>query len=239
MGLLARNRQQLNRDLPSYRQRRYFSPAAYSADRLIEKAIRNHARGALLDVGCGDMPYRDLVEPLVERYDTLDYVPRTEGVTYMGDAQAMTMIADAAYDAALCLSVIEHLPNPSVALSEIARVLKPGGRLVLSAPHLSRLHEEPHDYYRFTHYGLRHLLEQAGFQVIEIAPAGGVLSFLGHQAATLVLCALWRVPIVKWAMYYLLKWLWVLPCAWLDRLVDRRKVLALGYVATARKLSSR
>ncbi len=238
MGLLARNRQRLNHDLPSYRQRRYFSPAAYSTDRLIETAVRRYARGALLDVGCGDMPYRELIAPLVERYDTLDCAPRAEGVTFISDAQAMTMIADAAYDTALCLSVIEHLPDPSAALSEIARALKPGGRLILSAPHLSRLHEEPHDYYRFTCYGLRHLLEQAGFEVIEIVPAGGLFSFLGHQAATVALCTLWHVPVVKWIVYYLLKWLWVLPCAWLDRALDRRKVLALGYVAIAKKSAS-
>lgn len=234
-SLWKRNRQLINRTLPSYRQRRYFSPTADSTDGLIETAVQAHVRGRLLDIGCGDMPYQELFASRANQVDTLDREARTEGVTYLGDVQAMTMISDGSYDSAVCLSVLEHVPDPVQALQEIARILKPGGVLLLSVPHLSRLHEEPHDYFRYTRYGLRALLERTGLQVVELTPAGGLFSFLGHQVSTMFLCSLWHLPVIRQIAYQANKWLLVKPCVWLDRLLDKRKIFALGYVCVARK----
>jgi ubiquinone/menaquinone biosynthesis C-methylase UbiE len=77
------------------------------------------------------------------------------------------------FDTALCFQVLEHVEEPSLLLDEALRILKPGGGLILTAPHIWNEHEMPHDYFRFTRYGLRHLLEKAGFQVIEIRPMAG------------------------------------------------------------------
>ena len=64
-GLLKRNRQRLNNELPGAEQRQFLSPSTYGDYQLTSYAIRKYARGRLLDIGCGDMPYRDIILNLV------------------------------------------------------------------------------------------------------------------------------------------------------------------------------
>ena len=117
------------------------------------------------------------------------------------------------------------------------RILRPGGTVIVSVPHLSRLHEEPYDFYRFTRYGLRYLFEQHGFEVLEIQKKGGLFSFLGHQVSTLWLGLVWPIPGLRQFAWFLNKWLITWPCYGLDRITDRSGLFALGYVGIARKTS--
>ncbi len=88
---------------------------------------------------------------------------------------------DASFGAALNLVTLEHVPDPARVLAELARVLQPGGRLLLVAPQQWCVHQAPHDYYRYTLYGLRHLLAAAGLRVIRIEPVGGFFTLLGRR----------------------------------------------------------
>jgi hypothetical protein len=109
---------------------------------------------------------------------------------------------------------------------------------VLSVPHLSRLHEEPNDFFRYTRYGLQALLESAGFRVLAITPRGGLFCFLGllgHQFSSLFVCLFWHVPVLKHVVYLLNTFCCVLPCYFLDRILDSRKVFALFYTFVAQK----
>jgi hypothetical protein len=81
--------------------------------------------------------------------------------------------------------VLEHLPEPATVLRELHRVLKPSGTLWMTAPLFYVEHERPYDFYRYTRYGLRHLLDQAGFEVREIAWLEGYLGTLSYQAHVL------------------------------------------------------
>ncbi|MBB3034386.1 class I SAM-dependent methyltransferase [Alteriqipengyuania lutimaris] len=83
------------------------------------------------------------------------------------DATQMTF-ADDDFDAVFMMEVLEHVREPQAALSEIERVLKPGGPFVLSTPFVFGIHEEPWDYWRFTRHGLEELLRS--FEVERIAP---------------------------------------------------------------------
>ena len=215
--------------------RRDLTPAFYAQHVTITPLLRRYARGDVIDLGCGTMPFREVIANQVRAYDSLDREARVEGVTYLGDIENMPMVPSARYDAALCFEVLEHLPHPDRALREIARILRPGGWLVLSVPHLSRLHDEPHDYYRFTIHAVRKLLLEAGMEIETITPKGGVLSFLGHQASTLLLASLWHVPVIRRVAWFANKWAITRPCYHLDRLIDRSGILALGYAAVARK----
>lgn len=70
------------------------------------------------------------------------------------------------------LEVFEHLFNPTKALSNIYSLLEPGGKLIGSTPWIIPIHDHPHDYYRYTHYALKHLLEESHFSVEEIFSRG-------------------------------------------------------------------
>jgi SAM-dependent methyltransferase len=144
------------------------------ARRLLHDAIKQraqYAQGRLLDLGCGGGPYREMFTN-VSSYIGLDIAPNAD-VDVAGDGLALPF-TDSCFDTILCNEVLEHVPEPSRFMSEIARVLKPGGFLLLTTPQTWGLHHEPHDYYRYTHYGLRHQSETAGLEVISITPTCGV-----------------------------------------------------------------
>jgi SAM-dependent methyltransferase len=93
-------------------------------------------------------------------------------------------VEEGRYDLVLLTQVLEHIPEPQVVLAEAHRVLTPGGELWLSAPLFYEEHETPHDFYRYTQYGLQHLLQSAGFTVKRIAWLEGYYGTLAYQLAT-------------------------------------------------------
>jgi len=229
---LRDQRHRIERDLLGSPQRYLFSPALYSQYKVTLPLIRRFARGKLIDIGCGDMPFREFVIDRVNVYDGLDIYPHS-WVTYVGNVEDMFMVKDESYDTVLCLEVLEHVSDPFLAVREICRILKPGGVLILSVPHLSRLHDEPLDYYRFTQYGVQNLLEKAGLVLIALEKRGGLFSFLGHQFSTLVLIFVWNIPVLKDIVWFLNSWLITRACYNIDLILDRSGVFAMGYTAVA------
>ena len=123
--------------------------------------------GAVLDVGCGRKPYRARVAATryvgvdVETEATRGYVD----VDVFYDGRTLPF-ATASFDGVLCSQVLEHVFTPEEFLREIARVLRPGGRLVLAVPFAWDEHEQPNDFARYSSFGLRALLERTGFNVV-------------------------------------------------------------------------
>jgi SAM-dependent methyltransferase len=133
----------------------------------------------ILDAGAGDAPYREL-------FAHCDYVTSDWAESPHAGARAADVIApldalpleDASFDAVLSTQVLEHVERPDLALGELLRVLRPGGRLWLTAPFMGELHEEPYDFFRYTRHGLRSLLERSGFERVDIEPLGGYFTAL-------------------------------------------------------------
>ncbi len=231
---LRSSRLQIDHEVRHARERRYLSPAFYGQYEAVAGAFRS-LRGRVIDLGCGIMPYAELLPPAVTLYHGLDITARDSRPTLIGDVQSLGMLADGCYDSVVCLEVLEHLPEPAQALAEMARVLVDRGVLVLSVPHLSRLHEIPHDYYRYTEFGLRYLLQSNDLELLSLQRRGGLFSFLGHQAATVLLGAAWGRPGIEPLVRLLNRWLLTLPCYWLDKLEAQARLFALGYVVVARR----
>ena len=151
----------------------------------LDRFIASHATARrTLDIGAQNGPYAAHFPHRV----ALD-IRRGIGVQIIGDTQALG-IADATFDVVLCTEVLEHLPEPQQAVDEMFRVLKPGGQLLLTTRFLFPIHDAPHDYFRYTKYGLRHLLRR--FEILELheeTDAVGTLAVLvqrlGMQAQTL------------------------------------------------------
>jgi len=170
--------------------REYFELATTNLTlyRALDEAFAKHVRGRVLDAGAGRMAYRRLIEPRCETYESLDATP-APGIDHVADLQDTGLPGDA-YDAIVCTQVLQHLPDPAKAVAEIGRMLKPGGKAILSVPHLVWLHNEPHDYLRFTQHGMRFLLEKAGLTMIQAKPVGGLICFLAYAPSTVVLALL-------------------------------------------------
>jgi len=213
---------------------RYRSALVLALFDAIEARLDRYARGVLLDAGCGTMPFRNAALRRVAVYESVDVERRGDAPTYLGDVQSMVAVPSSRYDTVLCSEVLEHLPRPELAVAEFFRVMRPEGYLVLSVPFLSRLHEEPRDYFRFTAYGLRELLERQGFIVEEVTPIASLVAFLSHQLSSALLGATHRVRGVRQLAFMFNMAFVTLPTFWLDRITPRWKLPA-GYIAVARK----
>ena len=222
-------------ELVTIEQRRDISPIFYAQATIVLPILERYAHGKLIDLGCGTAPFWPALAPRVELYHGMDLWPRSDKTTFAGDIQTLGMVRDASYDTAVCIEVLEHVPDPFAAVAAIRRVLKPGGVVVISVPHLSRLHEVPHDYYRYTEYGLRALLERAGLEVVELRVKGGLFSFLGHQLSTILLALAWSLPPFKPGLLFVNKWLLARGCTWIDRVLDTGRTFPQGYVVAAIK----
>lgn len=155
--------------------------------RLLEEGIRAEApraRGRLLDVGCGLRPYEPYFRPFVDRYVGLEF-PVTSGAR-KGDVHGSSLtlpFADASFDTVVSFQVLEHVTGPQDMIDECLRVLRPGGRLLITANFLWGLHEEPHDYFRFSRHGFEWLLQRAGAADIAVRPMAGAWVTTGQRVA--------------------------------------------------------
>lgn len=145
------------------------------------KFALNYAKGILLDIGCGRMPYKRALLPYIKKYIGLDS-PETSKMYHGKDrpdifADATKIpLPKASCDTILLLQVLEHLPEPQRAIEEIVRVLKPNGVLILSTIQSYPTHDEPYDFYRYTKYGIKHLLEKGGLKIIKHKGEGNVFT---------------------------------------------------------------
>lgn len=147
----------------------FFNPFYFArktlASAISELSINIH--GHLLDIGCGTKPYRSLF--MVDSYRGLDIdspVTRDRGVADdLYDGTQFPYHSES-FDSALCNQVLEHVFNPNEFLSEINRVLKPGGKLLLTVPFVWDEHEQPYDFARYSSFGLIALLEKNGFKIV-------------------------------------------------------------------------
>ena len=147
------------------------------------------SRGALLDVGCGDKPHEHIFRPYVDSYVGVEYdttFSATKASTHDRKADVLydgltLPFEDRSFDTVLSVQVLEHTPNPFELFAEMARVLRDKGTLILTVPFSGRLHEEPHDYLRFTPHIMRELCKRNGLKVKEIRARGGFWSVLGHK----------------------------------------------------------
>ena len=118
----------------------------------------------LVDFGCGDMPYRSVIEPLVGKYLGVDLSmnPRAE---HHIDFDSKTTLPNDYADIILSNQVLEHVDSPEGYLQEALRILKPGGTIILTTHGYWFYHPTPNDYWRWTSAGLRRTVEKEGFQV--------------------------------------------------------------------------
>jgi len=206
----------------------------------------------VLDVGAGSCPYRDLFAHC--DYRTQDFAGLQDEqlrhgsygqVDYICDATEIP-VADGSFDVILCTEVIEHVPEPVAVVKEFARILKPGGRLILTAPLGSGIHQEPYHFYGgYTPYWYEKFLDEAGFRDISVKANAG--SFKAFSQESIRFVQMTRPHAMKAPMLMRLLWapLWLLllmvlaglvpiMCHVLDRF-DREQRFTIGYHVTAKR----
>jgi SAM-dependent methyltransferase len=142
-----------------------------------ERAIRAHTRGRLLDMGCGQVPLYGVYRDLVQENICIDWAGSPHPcihLDYEVDLGGKLPFSNSSFDTILLTDVLEHIAEPHCLVSEIARILQEKGKLIMGVPFFYGLHEDPHDYYRYTEYALRRFCDLNGLKVLELEPYGGL-----------------------------------------------------------------
>jgi SAM-dependent methyltransferase len=139
------------------------------------------AGAVVLDAGAGEQPYARFFAHCT--YEAADFEkvdkPYAKS-TYVCDLGSIP-VEDERFDAIIFNQVMEHLPEPLAVLKELRRVLKPQGVVMCTAPFFYEEHEQPYDFFRYTQFGWRHLMQKAGFEVTRLDWMEGYFGTLAYQ----------------------------------------------------------
>jgi SAM-dependent methyltransferase len=196
--------------------------------------IQKYFAGSVLDIGAGRDYFRTQAPNTVEKWTSLDYNFRTDSIDINASALDLP-IKNACMDCVLLADVLEHLTNPEKAIGEIHRVLKNGGLALISAPFFLNLHEEPHDYFRFSKFGLKEVFERNGFEVVTLERTCGVISTMGYwitAALTKVFCF---SSVMIRPVLFINKIFQILVLIPLDQVFDKRGRFAQGHIMIVKK----
>ncbi len=165
--------------MPTYAVR---APLAHWLEQEARRAHDDFGSFRLLDVGCGEKPYAPLFAPFVASYVGVDPVENPDA-ELRGSVEQLP-VEDGSYEVAICIQVFEHCDDPARAVSELARVTAPGGRVLVSTHGVMPYHPSPADYWRWTHAGLEKLFrENAEWASVSVTPASGTTACLGMIAS--------------------------------------------------------
>lgn len=141
------------------------------------------ANARVLDAGAGEAQYAPLFKGL--RYTAVDLGVGDTAWDYRSlDAVADLIhlpFPDGIFDAVVNIVTLEHVPEPAAVIQELARVLRPEGALFLVTPLEWEEHQQPHDYFRYTRYGVTWLIQKAGLRIEKLEPVGGIYRLLARR----------------------------------------------------------
>ncbi|MEJ7804282.1 MAG: methyltransferase domain-containing protein [Candidatus Limnocylindria bacterium] len=143
----------------------------------------------VLDYGCADVPYRRFF-PADADYVAAD-LPGNSQATLHLSADGTVPLADDSCDAVMSTQVLEHVTDPALYLAEAYRVLRPGGRMLLSTHGVFVYHPDPDDYWRWTCAGLRRAVEQQGFEIVRFE---GIIGLVPTGLQLIQDAYYWRLP---------------------------------------------
>ena len=161
----------------------------------IAQTLRNIPSGQrILDAGAGELQFKKYCNHLkYVAQDFAQYDGRGDGrglTTGSWDQSRLDIVSDIAsipepdesFDAIMCIEVFEHLPNPVLAIQEFARLLRPGGQLIITAPFCSLTHFAPYHFYTgFSRYFYRTHLAAHHFEIVELHENGNYFEYMASE----------------------------------------------------------
>ncbi|MBU3675643.1 MAG: class I SAM-dependent methyltransferase [Chitinophagaceae bacterium] len=217
----------------------------YLVRKELYRGIEQHASnfsGHLVDLGCGTKPYKHLFTNL-ESYIGLD-------IEHSGNQDGKSEVdvyydghrfpfEDEQIDVVFSSETFEHIFNLPEILSEINRVLKPGGQLLFTCPFFWPEHEVPFDYARYTSFALRNLLKEKGFEVLAEKKTGHYLLVLWQARALYLYFIINKIPWLS-SLFFVL---FITPCFMIGSLLNyvlpakmKRQDLYMNHVILAKKI---
>ena len=140
------------------------------------KNLSVHARGKLIDLGCGKVPLYSAYKNFVDEVVCVDWQNTIHGTSFLDfdcDLNRVLPFQDNEFNTVILSDVLEHIAEPNHIWTEIARIMAPGGKVLLNVPFFYWIHERPHDFHRYTEYALSLYASKANLNVICLKPLGG------------------------------------------------------------------
>jgi SAM-dependent methyltransferase len=165
---------------------------AQAIEQRIEQSEGGPPGRTCLDVGCGGQPLRSRLTRAGFEYESFDVQQNAAGtVDHLGviDGPLPPSLSSQQFDFIVCTEVLEHVADWPQAFANLASLLKTGGRLLVTCPHLWVPHEEPYDFFRPTNWALSHHAQRAGLIPLEITRLGDGYDVLGTVLAAVRLRA--------------------------------------------------
>lgn len=210
--------------------------------RVLTERVARDGVSRWLDVGCGERPYEFLF--YVKEYIGIDveesgHSPAAKFYDLLYDGRNIPFTRDY-FDGVICTQVLEHVLHDEALLEEMARVLKPKGYLLLTAPFFWEEHEQPYDFTRFTRFGLEELITRSGFEIMEHHQTAGYLGALAQMVSSylyglaarrnnlwnMIVTALLCAPVQILGLFF-------------QKLLPRNNNLYLDHIVLARKFNER
>jgi len=150
-----------------------------------------HARGALLDLGCGKVPLYAAYAPHVSEITCIDWAPG-DYIDQSCDLSQPLPFEAGRFDTIILSDVLEHMPEPELLWREMTRVLAPGGKIIMNVPFYYSVHAHPHDYCRYTNFALERFVKINALDLVCLQPIGGIVEIIADLFAK----ALSKLPLL-------------------------------------------
>jgi SAM-dependent methyltransferase len=196
----------------TYARRTAYRPRFYRDDYFVLKHLTRFISSSLqtyvtkgvrvADIGCGEQPLRAQIEGLGGGYIGVDIEQNPQQTVEVVASITDLPLSDSAFDVIVCTEVLEHVSDTYTAFGELARVLRPGGHLIITVPFAYPLHEEPYDYVRLTPHQIRECAERVKLTVIELRTTGNELEVIAT-----VLDNMWRRGIKGQPNFFQRRWM--------------------------------
>lgn len=141
---------------------------------LLQNLAPQFVRGKTLDLGAGTAKYNEILRKYSSEYITCDAI-RGPHIDYVEDAHNLSF-ENASFDTLILTMVLEHVDRPWIVASEVQRILKKGGRCIITVPFIFPYHADPEDYYRYSIVGLKSLFNEC--TTVKEGAYGGLFSIL-------------------------------------------------------------
>lgn len=205
--------------------------------RLYDKYLRQHASGKLLDLGCGKVPLYNAYKDYITNNICVDWentLHKNDYLDFECDLTKDLPFENSEFDTIILSDVLEHIPQPENLWKEMARILAVNGKLIVNVPFYYCIHEQPHDYYRYTEFALRRFIDNSGLTLVQLERIGGspeiLADFLAKQVQSIPLIGVRLAILIQYLTGAFVK------TAFGKRISENRsEVFPLGYFLVAEK----
>jgi len=209
------------------------------SDKFLEKYSKNY-KGNLYDLGCGEAPYKEYFLQYADSYIGVDWTKTLHNsqADIVSDLNKKIELESEVADTIVSLSVMEHLCEPQIFLNEAYRILKKDGVMILQVPWQWWIHESPHDYFRYTPYGLKYMLDKAGFSNVIVEAQTGFFTMWLTKINYFTSRFIRGPKLLRWSIKVILIPFWTfnqLVAPILDKLDRSWEAETQGYFVFAKK----